>query len=92
MHLLLDLVLHNLPANGLGSIPASLRDRAAALYRSYATDRTTFARSALKVAQVLLYRSQHHIPLRHVLLSASCTPPHLRVPVTARTPPWRKES
>ncbi len=52
MHLLLDLVPHNLPADGLDSMPASLRDRAAVLYRSYAADRTTFARSALKIAQV----------------------------------------
>ena len=54
MHLLLDLVPRNHPADGLEGTPAGLRDRAAVLYRSYAAERTTFARSALKVAQVVL--------------------------------------
>ena len=65
MHLLLDLVLDNLPDDGPDSMPASLRGKAAVLYRSYAADRTTFARSALKIAQVLLQRLQPCSPLRH---------------------------
>ena len=58
MHLLLDLIPQNLPADGTQAVPDSLRKRAAALFRSYSADRTTYARSALKIAQVLLFGPQ----------------------------------
>ena len=53
MHLLLDLIPHNLPAAGVEAVPHALRQRAAALFQSYAADRPSFARSVLKIAQVI---------------------------------------
>ena len=52
MHLLLDLLPQNLPAGGIEAVPHALRLKAAALFRSYAADRPSFARSVLKIAQV----------------------------------------
>ncbi len=54
MHLLLDLIPCNLPAAGIEAVPHALRQRAAALFRSYALDRPSFARSVLKIAQVIV--------------------------------------
>ena len=54
MHLLLDLIPQNLPVGGTEAVPHSLCERAAVLYGSYAADRMTYARSTLKIAQVLL--------------------------------------
>ena len=57
MHLLLDLIPQNLPAAGVEAAPHALRLRAAALFRSYAADRPSFARSVLKIAQVIAVAS-----------------------------------
>ena len=52
MHLLLDLLPHNMPPAGPAALDPALRPRAARLYELYTSDRPSLARAAVKVAQV----------------------------------------